>query len=95
MVTNAFQARVRERSPVPVIELSGEINSGAEDALNLAFSRARPQFSIVGGRTFFADMSLNYTSCHGRPTPWSLSSKPSNRMAASAASGLDPVGVDS
>ena len=40
MVTNAFQARVRERQPVPVIELSGEINSGAEEALNLAFSRA-------------------------------------------------------
>ena len=40
MVTNAFQARVRERQPVPVIELSGEINSGAEEALNLAFARA-------------------------------------------------------
>ena len=38
----------------------------------LAFARARPEFGIVGGRTFFGDMSLNYTSCHGRPTPWSL-----------------------
>src|SRR5688500_266706 len=38
----------------------------------LAFARARPEIGIVGGRTFFADMSLNYTSCHGRPTPWSL-----------------------
>jgi hypothetical protein len=27
---------------------------------------------IVGGRTFFGDGSLNATSCHGRPTPWSL-----------------------
>lgn len=40
MVTNAFQARVRESHPVPVIELSGEINSSAEEALNLAFARA-------------------------------------------------------
>lgn len=40
MVTNAFQARVREGQPVPVIELSGEINSMAEEALNLAFNRA-------------------------------------------------------
>jgi GT2 family glycosyltransferase len=27
---------------------------------------------IVGGRTFFADGSLNPTSCHGAPTLWSL-----------------------
>lgn len=38
----------------------------------LAFARARPEAAIVGGRTFYADGSLNYTSCHGRPTPWSL-----------------------
>jgi len=40
MVTNAFQARVRGAQGVPVIELSGDINSSAEEALNLAFSRA-------------------------------------------------------
>jgi GT2 family glycosyltransferase len=38
----------------------------------VAFARAHQEAGIVGGRTFFADMSLNYTSCHGRPTPWSL-----------------------
>ena len=38
----------------------------------LAFAQANPSAGIVGGRTFFADMSLNPTSCHGRPTPWSL-----------------------
>lgn len=36
------------------------------------FARARPDAGIVGGRTYFADMTLNPTSCHGRPTPWSL-----------------------
>jgi GT2 family glycosyltransferase len=38
----------------------------------VAFARTRKDAGIVGGRTFFADGSLNYTSCHGRPTPWSL-----------------------
>ena len=38
----------------------------------VAFARGRRDAGIVGGRTFFPDGSLNYTSCHGRPTPWSL-----------------------
>jgi N-acetylglucosaminyl-diphospho-decaprenol L-rhamnosyltransferase len=38
----------------------------------VAFFRGRNQPSIVGGRTFFADGSLNANSCHGKPTPWSL-----------------------
>ena len=36
------------------------------------FAEQHPEAAIVGGRTYFSDMSLNYTSCHGRPTPWSL-----------------------
>lgn len=38
----------------------------------VAFARQRPGAGVYGGRTFFGDGSLNYTSCHGRPTPWSL-----------------------
>lgn len=38
----------------------------------VAFARSRPDASIVGGRTYFEDRTLNRTSCHGRPTPWSL-----------------------
>lgn len=38
----------------------------------IAFAQRHPEASIVGGRTFFADLSLNYNSCHDRPTPWSL-----------------------
>ncbi len=35
------------------------------------FAREHPK-TIVGGRTFFGNMTLNPNSCHGRPTPWSL-----------------------
>lgn len=48
------------------VVLGGAIQKAVE------FARSRPDADIVGGRTFFADMSLNRTSCHGRPTPWSL-----------------------
>jgi GT2 family glycosyltransferase len=37
----------------------------------VAFARNRRTPTITGGRTFFADGSLNYNSCHGRLTPWS------------------------
>jgi hypothetical protein len=38
----------------------------------MEFADAHPSAGIVGGRTFYGDGSLNYTSCHGRPTVWSL-----------------------
>jgi GT2 family glycosyltransferase len=38
----------------------------------VAFARDNPEAGIVGGRTLFADGTLNPSSCHGRPTPWSL-----------------------
>ena len=36
------------------------------------FALAHPEAGIVGGRTLFADGSLNPTSCRGSATPWSL-----------------------
>jgi GT2 family glycosyltransferase len=42
---------------------------GAVDRL-LAFAAALPHARIWGGRTLFADMSLNPTSCWQRPTLW-------------------------
>ena len=36
------------------------------------FATRHPEAGIFGGRTLFADRSLNPNSCHGRPTPWSL-----------------------
>ena len=44
---------------------------GAIDKL-LAFAKAHPSNGIWGGRTLFADGSLNLASCWARPTPWSL-----------------------
>lgn len=38
----------------------------------VAFARSKPSAGIVGGRTRFEDGSLNYNSCHGRPTLWSV-----------------------
>lgn len=38
----------------------------------VAFADAHPEAGIFGGRTFFEDGSLNYTSCHGFPAPWSV-----------------------
>lgn len=38
----------------------------------VAFARAHPEAGIIGGRTYFGDMSLNYSSCHGHPTVWSM-----------------------
>jgi len=38
----------------------------------MAFARSQSDDVVVGGRTFFADGSLNANSCHGQPTPWSL-----------------------
>ncbi len=37
-----------------------------------AFSLARPEARIWGGRTVFADGTLNPASCWGRMTPWNL-----------------------
>ena len=47
-----------------------EVHPGAVDAL-MAFARAQPQAGIWGGRTVFADGSLNIASCWRRITLWS------------------------
>jgi len=38
----------------------------------MAFAKRRPEHGIWGGRTVFADGSLNPGSCWSRQTPWSL-----------------------
>lgn len=37
-----------------------------------SFAKAHPLHRIYGGRTLFADHSLNPSSCWGRATPWSF-----------------------
>ena len=40
MTTSELQATVRERDGVAVIDLTGDLNSSAEDALNEAYAQA-------------------------------------------------------
>lgn len=47
-----------------------EVHEGAIDAL-MDFGKAHPEAGIYGGRTVFADGSLNIASCWNRITPWS------------------------
>lgn len=48
-----------------------ECHAGAVDNL-MAFAQAHPEAGITGGRTVFADGSLNPGSCWMRITPWSV-----------------------
>ncbi|MBY4895370.1 glycosyltransferase family 2 protein [Rhodobacteraceae bacterium N5(2021)] len=48
-----------------------ECHAGAVDNL-VGFARETPQAGIWGGRTVFADGSLNIASCWNRITPWSM-----------------------
>ncbi len=45
-----------------------------EDAIGklLRFAEAHPEAGIYGGRTTYADGSINPSSCWMRPTPWSM-----------------------
>lgn len=45
------------------------VRDGAIDAL-VAYAHRRPEARIWGGRTLFADGTLNPSSCWGRMTPW-------------------------
>ena len=58
---------------------------GAIDNL-VAFARARPEARIWGGRTIFADGSLNPSSCWCRMTPWNLFCRASGLTAMFAQS---------
>ena len=70
-----------------------EVHEGAIDAL-LAFSRARPEAGITGGRTVFPDGSLNAASCRGRITPWSAFCIATGLTAAFRGKALfDPEGI--
>jgi GT2 family glycosyltransferase len=60
---------------------------GALDKL-MAFRRARPEAGIWGGRTLFADGTLNPASCWRRQTLWSLFCRASGLAAVFRRSGL-------
>ncbi len=72
-----------------------EVHEGAIDAL-LAFSQARPEAGITGGRTVFPDGSLNIASCWMRITPWSAFCMATGLTAAFRGSALfNPEGMGS
>ncbi|MBL8566156.1 MAG: glycosyltransferase family 2 protein [Hyphomicrobiaceae bacterium] len=56
--------------------------------LLVAFARSEPDAGIWGGRTLFADMTLNPSSCWGRMTLWSLVCRVSGLTALFPASPL-------
>lgn len=64
---------------------------GAIDRL-MAFAEAQHQrdraYGIFGGRTLFGDGTLNATSCHGRPTLWSVFCAATGLMSVFRRSGL-------
>ena len=66
--TNLQAARARGQQ-ILLLNTDTVVLDQAIDAL-VEFSRRTPQARIWGGRTLFADGSLNPTSCWGRPTPW-------------------------
>ena len=43
MTTNRFEARVRHQAGVAVIELNGDIDAFAEEAMNTAYEQAAPE----------------------------------------------------
>jgi N-acetylglucosaminyl-diphospho-decaprenol L-rhamnosyltransferase len=54
----------------------------------VAFAREHREVGIVGGRTYFGDMSVNRNSCHGRPTVWSMFCKGTGLSSVFRGSGL-------
>ena len=68
---NNAAVRLLDTEFVVLLNSDTEVLPGALEHLVAAFSECEDA-GIVGGRTLFADGSLNYTSCFNRMTPWSL-----------------------
>ena len=72
-----------------------EVLDHAIDRL-LAFARSRPEAGIWGGRTVFADRTLNPASCWQRITPWSTVCMATGlRAAFKGSEWLNPEGIGS
>ena len=68
--TNISVAKARGQY-VLLLNSDTVVQNGAIDRL-VEFAQKRPEAKIWGGRTLFADGSLNPTSAWGKITPWSL-----------------------
>jgi GT2 family glycosyltransferase len=65
-----LQAQEARGDKLLLLNTDTVVLNGAVDAL-MEFSRREPQARIWGGRTLYADGSLNPTSCWGRLSGWS------------------------
>ncbi|WP_095012026.1 glycosyltransferase family 2 protein [Tsuneonella mangrovi] len=70
LATNLSVARARGHY-VLLLNTDTLVLDHAIDRL-VAFAERQPDAKIWGGRTLFADRTLNPTSCWGRITPWSV-----------------------
>lgn len=87
---------VAETADTPFILLLNPDTIVLDHAIDrlVAFAHANPDAGIWGGRTLYADRSLNPTSCWRRQTPWSLFCRAAGLAAACPRSSLfDPEGI--
>ena len=68
---NTLAARIARGRQLLLLNPDTVVLDGAIDKL-VAFARANPKARIWGGRTLFANGTLNPSSCWGRMTPWNL-----------------------
>lgn len=70
-VANNIAARLARGKRLLLLNSDTVVLDAAVDRV-VAFADERPAAGIWGGRTLFGDGSLNYTSCWGRQTLWSV-----------------------
>lgn len=70
-IANNLAARVARGRRLLLLNSDTVVFDGAIDRL-VAFADERPSAGIWGGRTVFADGSLNISSCWGRQTLWAV-----------------------
>lgn len=68
---NNLAAKRAEADSILLLNPDTLVWEGCLQAL-LACRKSHPEAGIIGGRSFYADGSLNPTSCWGRPTAWSV-----------------------
>ncbi len=84
---NNLAAKMAKTEWLLLLNSDTEVLDGAVDRL-MRFARKKPGHGIYGGRTLFADRSLNPTSCWSRITPWSLFCSAAGLTALMPKSGL-------
>jgi GT2 family glycosyltransferase len=84
---NNIAARGADSEFILLLNPDTVVLDGAIDRL-VAFAHANPEAGIWGGRTLFADGTLNPSSCWRRMTPWNLLCRASGLTGIFRGSGL-------